>query len=179
MTGIADRKTIKTLNFGAAYSMGINTMAREYGWDLQEASEVYHNYHKKVPFVRETSNRVAMKAKRIGFIKTLLGRRAYMPSSNKAYVMFNRLIQGSAADVMKKAMVDAYEEGLFNVLIPHITVHDELDVSMPNTKAGKEAGKELKFIMENCVELKVPIKADFEIGNNWGELNDWDSLFGI
>lgn len=170
LTGIDDRKIIKTLNFGSAYGMGPKTMSREYGWSLTEAYNVYELYHSRVPFVRETSNRVGTKAKRVGYIRTVLNRRARLKSRDKAYVMFNRLIQGSAADLMKKAMVDAYNAGIFNVLHPHITVHDELDCSMPKTKEGLEAGQELKHLMEICLPLKVPIYAEAEIGENWGEL---------
>jgi DNA polymerase I-like protein with 3'-5' exonuclease and polymerase domains len=173
LAGLEDRKIVKTLNFGAAYGMGVNKMAKTYGWDIEEAREIYNRYHRKVPFVKETSRRVGNKAQRVGFIKTILKRRARMPSSDKAYVMLNRLIQGSAADIMKKAMVDAYKAGLFNVLYPHISVHDELDCSMSKTKEGYEAGKELKNIMENCVKLRVPILADGEIGENWGNLKEW------
>ena len=173
MTGLTDRKIVKSLNFGAAYGMGINTMCATYGWNLEEATSVYENYHKKVPFVRETSRRVALKAKKVGFIRTLLDRRARLSNPNKGYVMFNRLIQGSAADIMKKSMVDAYEAGVFNTLHPHLVVHDEYDISKPQTKEGDEAALELKRIMESCVKLRVPIKADVESGPNWGELKKW------
>lgn len=175
MTGLTDRKIVKTLNFGAAYGMGIDKMAKTYGWDKDEAEYVYKNYHGKVPFVKETSRRVALKAKQVGFIRTLLNRRARLVDSSKSYVMFNRLIQGSAADIMKKAMVTSYEAGVFNSLYPHITVHDEMDVSKPRTKEGTEAAKELKHIMETCVELRVPIKADVEIGPSWGQLTKWEA----
>jgi DNA polymerase I-like protein with 3'-5' exonuclease and polymerase domains len=174
MTGLEDRKTVKTLNFGAAYGMGWKKMASQYGWNPEEAQSVYEMYHKKVPFVKETSRRVSEKAKRIGFIRTVLNRRAHLVSSDKAYVMFNRLIQGSAADIMKKSMVDAHKAGVFNVLYPHLVVHDEWDCSMPRTKEGREAGLELKRIMETCVPLRVPVIADFEMGKNWGELEDWE-----
>lgn len=170
MTGISERKVVKTLNFGAAYGMGPPGMSKNYGWDLNEAKQVYAMYHSKVPFIKETSNRVGRKASRIGFVKTLLSRRERIPDSDKLYIMFNRLIQGAASDVMKKSMVDAYEKGLFNVLYPHITVHDELDCSMPNTPEGFEAGEELKYTMEHCFDLRVPILADVEIGDNWGGL---------
>lgn len=172
LTGIDDRKVIKTLNFGSAYGMGPKSMSANYGWSLTEAYNVYDLYHSRVPFVRETSNRVATKAKRVGYIRTLLNRRARLKSRDKAYVMFNRLIQGGAADLMKKAMVDAYYAGIFNTLKPHLTVHDELDCSMPKTKEGLEAGQELKHVMETCIKLKVPIIADAEIGENWGELTE-------
>jgi len=174
MTGLEDRKIVKTLNFGAAYGMGVDKMAVTYGWNLSEARVMYKNYHDKVPFVKETGRRVSDKAKRVGYIRTLLHRRARLQDSSKAYVMFNRLIQGSAADIMKKAMSDAYTAGVFNVLHPHITVHDEMDTSMPRTKEGLEAGKEMKHIMENCVKLRVPIIADCEYGPSWGELSKWE-----
>jgi DNA polymerase I-like protein with 3'-5' exonuclease and polymerase domains len=170
LTGIEDRKIVKTLNFGAAYGMGIEKMSETYGWNLEEAKAIYYMYHSRVPFVKETSNRVALKAKKMGFIKTILGRRAHLKSSSKAYVMFNRLIQGSAADLMKLAMVQGYKSGIFNTLYPHLTVHDEMDISEPEIKEGREASKEFKNIMENCVKLKVPIIAEMEIGENWGEL---------
>jgi len=174
MTGLEDRKIVKTLNFGAAYGMGVDKMSEQYGWDIHEARAVYKMYHDKVPFVKESSRRVGNKAKKVGYIRTILHRRARLQNSNKAYVMFNRLIQGGAADVMKKAMSDAYQAGVFDVLHPHITVHDEMDCSMPRTKEGNEAGKELKYIMENCIKLRVPIIADCEYGPSWGELKKWE-----
>jgi len=79
----------------------------------------------------------------------------------------NAVIQGSAADIMKKGMVDAWKAGIFNTLIPHITVHDELNVSMPSN--GKEALKELLNIMETTIPLSVPVIADYDIGNSWGD----------
>jgi DNA polymerase-1 len=86
----------------------------------------------------------------------------------KEYVAFNRLIQGSAADLMKLAMVSADSAGLFNVLTPHLTVHDELGVSVPKTREGIEAYEELKRMMETVLELRVPIIAEAEYGSTWG-----------
>ena len=87
--------------------------------------------------------------------------------------MLNRLIQGTAADIMKEAILEAYEAGVFGVIPAHLTVHDELDNSLPRTKAGNEAAKELKHIMETCVTLDVPIISDSEVGENWGNLKKW------
>ena len=81
-------------------------------------------------------------------------RRAY------TYRAFNRLIQGSASDMTKKAMLDLYSEGI----IPHIQVHDELDISV----SSKEESRKITKIMEDCVDLQVPVKVDAEIGNTWG-----------
>jgi DNA polymerase I-like protein with 3'-5' exonuclease and polymerase domains len=78
------------------------------------------------------------------------------------YKALNKLIQGSAADMTKKAMVDLYKEGL----IGHIQIHDELDFSI---ESEAQADK-IKQIMEHAVDLKVPNKVDYESGPNWGEI---------
>jgi len=88
----------------------------------------------------------------------------------KVYRAMNAVIQGSAADLMKKAMVDAWDCGLFEVLTPHITLHDELDCSVPRNEAGREAWDELKRVMESAMSLRVPIVADCELLPNWGGL---------
>ena len=182
MTGISDRKTVKNLNFGGVYGQGFTAMSKLYGWDIDEAESIYKLYHEKVPFVKYTAHKIAEKAKATGYVKTILGRRAHLPDPQKGYIMINRLIQGSAADLMKKAMAMAFEKGVFDILIPHITVHDELDCSMPKTKEGISAAKELKHIMETCIKLRVPIIAECEIGESWGDLkkiknlDDYDGL---
>ena len=87
------------------------------------------------------------------------------------YKAFNSLIQGSSADIMKKAMVDVWKSGVCEVLGPPLlTVHDELDFSVPNTKEGKEAIQKVKEIMENTIKLNVPLEVDMEVGPNWGEV---------
>jgi len=78
------------------------------------------------------------------------------------YKALNKLIQGSAADMTKKAMVDLYKEGH----LAHIQIHDELDFSI---ESEQQADK-IKQIMEQAVELKVPNKVDYESGPNWGEI---------
>jgi len=88
----------------------------------------------------------------------------YQNSTRRAftYKALNKLIQGSAADMTKKAMVDLYKEGL----LAHIQIHDELDFSIES----KEQAKKIKTIMENAVDLEVPNKVDYESGPNWGEI---------
>jgi len=93
--------------------------------------------------------------------------------------MYARLIQGSAADILKKAMADSYAAGIFSVLHPHLTVHDELDVSVPKSKIGLEAFVEMKNIMENCIKIKVPIMVEEEIGESWVELMEFDEKQSI
>jgi DNA polymerase I-like protein with 3'-5' exonuclease and polymerase domains len=79
------------------------------------------------------------------------------------YKALNKLIQGSAADMTKKAMLDLYNEGI----IPHIQIHDELDISIESEIKAKK----IIEIMENAVTLKIPNKVDYESGNTWGDIN--------
>ena len=78
------------------------------------------------------------------------------------YKALNKLIQGSAADMTKQAMIHLYEEGI----IPHIQIHDELDISVESP----EHAKKIVEIMENAVTLEVPNKVDYESGNSWGDI---------
>jgi DNA polymerase-1 len=166
------RKVAKTLNFGVMYSMGPPTCSKKFGWDIEETKKYFKTYHDGAPYVKFTTKSVIEIAKARGYVKTILNRRARasaeMIKKRSYYVMLNRLIQGSAADIMKKAMYDADQSGIFDVLIPHLTVHDELVVSVPDTKEGAINYLKLKYVMENCVPLDVPLIADAELGDNWG-----------
>ena len=84
-------------------------------------------------------------------------RRAY------TYKALNKLIQGSAADMTKKSMLDLYKEGI----IPHIQIHDELDISVESDKQAKH----IIEIMESAVDLEIPNKVDYESGKNWGDIH--------
>jgi DNA polymerase I-like protein with 3'-5' exonuclease and polymerase domains len=195
-----DRRFAKDINFGLAYSMGVKKLARELGLDEDEATELFAIYHREVPFMRGLSRTIMRVAQNRGYVKTLLGRRrrfdlwepagtfnskmvqalpreaaveAHGTNLQRAhtYKSMNSVIQGSAADIMKLAMVDLYESGVFGVIgSPSLTVHDELDGSAPRTKAGVEALREIKHIMENCIKLEVPILCDAEVGENWATL---------
>jgi len=78
------------------------------------------------------------------------------------YKALNKLIQGSAADMTKKAMIDLHKEGI----VPHIQVHDELDISVESP----EQAKKIKLIMEEAVKLELPNRVDYESGPNWGSI---------
>ena len=179
------RSQAKTINLGLFYGMGKNKLQAELGLDKADAEELFAQYHSEVPFVKQLMYSVMERAQDAGRIRTLLGRRCrfnlWEPNQfgiNKAlpyedaireyasvrraftYKALNRLIQGSAADMTKKAMVELHKEGI----TPHIQVHDELDISV-NNNANK-----IKEIMEHAVELKVPNKVDYESGPNWGNI---------
>ena len=90
--------------------------------------------------------------------------KATKPNIRRAftYKALNKLIQGSAADMTKQSMLDLYREGI----VPHIQIHDELDISVESDKQAKK----IIEIMENAVKLKIPNKVDYESGNSWGDI---------
>ena len=183
------RTQAKTINLGLFYGMGKNKLQAELGVSKLQAEDLFRTYHAKVPFVKMLMDAVMKRAQDSGKIRTLMGRLCRFPlwepnqfGIHKAlphdqallehgpgirraytYKALNRLIQGSAADMTKKAMIDLHKEGI----IPHVQVHDELDISV---KDDKEA-KQIVQIMESSVELEVPNKVDYEAGENWGNIN--------
>ena len=182
------RPQAKTINLGLFYGMGKNKLQAELGVSKLQAEELFKTYHAKVPFVKMLMDAVMRRAQDSGKIRTLLGRLCRFPlwepnqfGIHKAlphdqallehgpgirraytYKALNRLIQGSAADMTKKAMIELHKAGI----IPHVQVHDELDISV---KDDKEA-KQIVDIMESAVELEVPNKVDYETGTNWGNI---------
>jgi DNA polymerase-1 len=93
-----------------------------------------------------------------------------------AYKGLNACLQGSAGEIIKVAMVQMFEQGIFDVITPPLLqVHDELDFEIDiNNKQEIEAAKEVKYIMENAVKLRIPLLVDVEYGNNWGKLEAYD-----
>jgi len=151
--------------------MGREKLARSLGIPLDEAEEIFKTYHARAPFIKTTSTAASQKARVRGYIYTTLKRRRRFPNGTSTHKALNALLQGSAADMMKVAMVEIHKSGVENVLGPAlVTVHDELDYSVPRTNEGREAILEVKRIMENCMPLAVPVRCDLEMGPNWGEI---------
>ena len=184
------RSQAKTINLGLFYGMGKAKLQAELGVTKDKAADLFNTYHAKVPFVKQLMDKASNRAQDRGQIRTLLGRlcrfhlwepnsfgmhkamthedalREHGPGIKRAYTYkaLNKLIQGSAADMTKKAMLELYKEGI----VPHIQIHDELDLSIENDAQAKKVIE----IMENAVTLEVPNKVDYEFGKNWGEIND-------
>jgi DNA polymerase I-like protein with 3'-5' exonuclease and polymerase domains len=182
------REQAKTINLGLFYGMGKNKLQAELGVNKETAQELFRQYHSRVPFVKQLMDSVMARAQDRGRVRTLLGRLCrfhlwepnqfgihkplphdaalaeHGPGIRRAYTYkaLNRLIQGSAADMTKKAMIDLYKEGI----TPHIQVHDELDISVES----KAHADKIKEIMEGAVALEVPNKVDYESGTNWGNI---------
>ena len=184
------RSQAKTINLGLFYGMGKAKLQAELGVTKEKAADLFNQYHAKVPFVKQLMEKASNRAQDRGQIRTLLGRlcrlhlwepnsfgmhkamshedalREHGPGIKRAYTYkaLNKLIQGSAADMTKKAMLELYKEGI----IPHIQIHDELDLSIEDDAQAKK----VIDIMEQAVNLEVPNKVDYESGDNWGEIND-------
>jgi DNA polymerase I-like protein with 3'-5' exonuclease and polymerase domains len=182
------RTQAKTINLGLFYGMGKNKLQAELGINKESAEDLFKKYHSQVPFVRQLMNAVMQRAQSSGRIRTLLGRLCrfhlwepnqfgihkalpheqalteHGPGIKRAYTYkaLNKLIQGSAADMTKKAMIELHKEGI----IPHIQVHDELDISV----ATQAHAEKIKKTMEHAVNLEVPNKVDYESGPNWGTI---------
>ena len=160
----------KRINFGIIYGMSIDTLCRELGIPREEGEALLREYHERVPFMRPLMEHYKNKAKDEKVVRTLYGRRRHFQQSAFTYAALNARIQGSAADIMKAAMVKVWESGVCAVVgAPLLTVHDELDLSSPDTAAGHEAVAEIKHIMENAATLSLPLKVDVGSGPSWGE----------
>ena len=234
------RKQAKTINLGLFYGMGKNKLKSELGLEPLEAEKLFKDYHKKVPFVKEISEKFMSHSEEYKLIYTLEDRfcrfdryetvdkkwiknkwlewdpeatyidektkeerkgkfvdvklltedearaeaaRKYNEKMEKKWEQFdkkeqddefkqyyvpaftykalNRMVQGSAADMTKKAMVLLHKKGI----IPHIQIHDELCVSVKD-----DMSESIKNIMENAVPLKIKNKVDYECGPNWGTI---------
>ena len=169
-----ERKPAKNCNFGIMYGMGLEGMMEAFGWTRAFAQNVLDVYHEALQYVAVTMAAVSDRAKEKGYITTIGGRRARLRNKSQSFTMLNRLNQGGSADMMKTAMVQMDAEGLFDILTPHITVHDELVVSVPKTRAGLLAAKRLKEIMETCIPLSIPVIAKAEFGPNWYDVEEFD-----
>ena len=225
------RTQAKTINLGLFYGMGKNKLQNELGLKPEQASELFESYHKKVPFVKEISEKFMQFANNEKLIYTLEDRFCrfdrYETTAKKwnrdkkiwqewdsdklehvpvkllteieakakaaelynktedtkweelnlekqeeefteffvpafTYKTLNRMVQGSAADMTKKAMVLLYEKGI----VPHIQIHDELCVSIKN----KEQALLVKNVMEKAITLEIDNKVDSVIGPNWGSI---------
>jgi len=197
-----NRKHVKACNFAGIYGASEKKLQQMMGLSDIEAQTFFTAYHDGLPYVKETMNFMSHQANEHGHTRTILGRRAvfdrwepkfipygqpraaalplkaavamYGPNVNRAYLhkALNYVIQGSAADLMKTAMVKCWKAGVFDAIgVPRLVVHDELDWSVAeNSPQTDEAFHEMLSIMENAIPFSIPIKADGEWGPNWGEL---------
>jgi DNA polymerase-1 len=169
------RRAAKTVNFGIVYGMSAYGLSRDLGIDAGEASKFITAYFERYPDVKNYLEKEKENARKKGFVTTILGRRRYIPeitSSNISVRNFaertavNTPIQGSAADLIKLAMIGIHDFlGEFDARMI-LQVHDEL-VFEVSRKSLHPFAKRVKDKMENVMEFKVPIKVDLESGTDW------------
>jgi DNA polymerase I-like protein with 3'-5' exonuclease and polymerase domains len=186
------RKQAKTVNLGIMYGMGVAKLADQLGISKEDAKDLIGRHHSKVPFVKGLADLASKQGEKNGQIRTVMGRKCrfhlwepvtygvgkplpyeeamkeYGGPGGKGirraftYKALNKLIQGSAADQTKKAMLDCYNEGL----TPMLTVHDELCFSIESD----EQASRIKEIMETGMPLAIPSKIDVDIKEHWGDI---------
>ena len=173
------RRTAKAVNFGILYGISSFGLSEDLGVDIVTAKKFIDNYLKTYPGISEYMEEEKKKAYELGYVTTLMNRRRvieelknknYMIRSSGERMALNTPIQGTAADILKKAMVEIYDEfnkrGLKSKML--IQVHDELVFNVLDDEL-EEVSSIVRDIMEHTIELSVPLKVDIEYGNNWYE----------
>lgn len=190
-----NRKPIKNINFGLIYGMGQDKLTGDLGLTKAVGKKLFSSYHTAVPFAKATMEDCIEEARRTGVVRTILNRAsrfdlwepmgwdtegpalpleaaiAAYGNVERAYThkALNRKLQGSAADLMKMAMLLCYEEGVFNYTgVPRLTVHDELDFSDHGGPHSEQAFAYMRHKMETAIPLRIPVRADEEFGPDWG-----------
>ncbi len=171
------RGRAKAVNFGIMYGISDYGLARDIKVSRQEAGRYIRNYFDRYRGAKDFIDRTIAGARDKGYVTTILNRRRYLPdlfSSNRTVRNFgeraavNTPIQGSAADIIKLAMVRIWDEMSRRNLEAKMVlqVHDELIFDVPEKEIG-EVGKLVKECMENAIKLDVPLKVDMKAGSNW------------
>ena len=171
------RRQAKAVNFGIVYGISDYGLSQNLGITRKEASQFIERYFKSYPQVKQYMQDIVQEAKQIGYVTTLLHRRRYIPEitsrnfnirSFAERTAMNTPIQGSAADIIKKAMIDMAERLKTEKLQARLLlqVHDELIFEAPEDEVEKL--KEIvPDVMEHALELKVPLKVDYAYGPTW------------
>ncbi|MBQ6404437.1 MAG: DNA polymerase I [Bacilli bacterium] len=173
------RRNAKAVNFGILYGISGFGLSEDLGIDISSAKKFIDNYLETYPGIQNYMEEAKALAYRNGYVKTLMNRKRvieelssknYMIRSSGERMALNTPIQGTAADILKKAMVEIYQEfekkNLKSKML--IQVHDELVFNVLNDEL-EEVKKIVQNIMENTFKLDVPLKVDIEVGNNWYE----------
>jgi DNA polymerase-1 len=173
------RRTAKVVNFGIVYGVSPHGLQRQSTLNYEEAKDFIDKYFVTHKGIKEYMDDIVKVAKERGFVETLFGRRRYLPEINSSSFMvrsaaermaLNMPIQGTAADLLKLAMIEI-DTGLCEISKKTkmlLTVHDELVFEVP-TEEVEKVREFVKNKMENVVKLDVPIVVEIGVGDNWGE----------
>jgi DNA polymerase I len=172
-----ERRAAKTINFGVIYGMGDSALAKQLGIPREEAARFIAAYFERYAGVARFMEKTVEVARQGGAVRSVLGRRRFLPnlhSANRALrfeaerIARNMPIQGTAADILKLAMVELGKEGAAGSARMMLTVHDELVFEVPEADAI-EAGGRIRERMQNAMTLAVPLVVDVGSGKNWAE----------
>jgi DNA polymerase I len=173
------RRSAKAINFGLIYGMSAFGLAKQLGIGRGDAQKYVDRYFERYPGVKRYMDETRARAREIGFVETVLGRRLYLPdiqSRNQALRQYaersaiNAPMQGTAADIIKRAMIDVdawlQRSGVAARLI--MQVHDELVLEVADEQIAA-VSEEVRTRMSRAGDLKVPLKVDVGVGKNWDE----------
>ena len=174
------RRLAKTVNFGVIYGMSDYGLEQATELSREDAAKYIKAYFEKYPGVRKYLDETKEKARRDGYVETLLGRRRYIPDINSANrqvreaaerMAINMPVQGTSADIIKVAMIKLYNELKERKLKSKmlLQVHDELIFEVPDAEMD-EMRPLVTRLMSTAVSLSVPVKVDTKVGKNWGEV---------
>ena len=176
------RRGAKTINFGLIYGMGARKLAGELGISLAEARGFMERYFARFAHIKEFYDKVEEEARKLGYVTTMADRRRPLPDMRSQSAQsralaerqaVNTLIQGSAADIIKLAMLAVHEDAVLRSLSARLIlqVHDELLLEVPE-QHGHEAGERLAALMGDLkgkgVRLDVPLVVDWGAARDWG-----------
>lgn len=178
-----ERRDAKTINFSIIYGISDFSLSQDLGLSVADARAYIAAYYSHYPRVKPWMEAQVDQAKKLGYVETILGRRRYIPElKSRNYhqrkfgerAAMNAPVQGSAADLIKIAMVEVEKElraaGLRAKLI--LQVHDELVLEVPDEEVP-EAAAILRRVMEAALPLSVPLKVDLDVGKSWGEMSPY------
>lgn len=177
------RSSAKTVNFGIVYGMGPFKLSKDLAITIDAAKSFIENYFSRYPGVKNYLDNKILEARKLKYVTTLMSRRRYVPEISSENIRIrnfaertavNTPIQGSAADIIKMAMINIHKElaGFRSMMI--MQVHDELVFDVKEDELKKVA-LIVKSGMENVVKLDVPMKVHLEIGENWLDMEEYEA----
>jgi len=163
-----ERFPAKTITLATCYNMGPEKLSRMMHIDMKQSVEYLMQFRATVPWLKPLKDHCLTKANARGWIKTLGGRQLQFNRAS-ASDSFNHLIQGSAADQTKQAMINIHEQ---LGLVPLLQVHDELLYELDEEQINKEIDLDIQVIMEDAFELDFPVRVDMGAGLNWKQCDE-------
>ena len=171
------RRSAKAINFGLIYGMSAHGLSRQLGIERHQAADYMNVYFERYPGVREYMDNTRQQAKEQGYVETSFGRRLYLPEINSSNGMrrqyaertaINAPMQGSAADIIKRAMIDIHSwlADVDNGIKMIMQVHDELVFEVPKEQLDM-ARKTIEDFMVKAAQLNVPLEVGIGVGDNW------------